>query len=82
MLIVWLIGFVINLIALYLWYNSYEDEERIPINIVLFIGLVILALLPIINIISGIILIALLISLYSEDWLEFRGPKWMTKTIK
>ena len=82
MLVTWLIGFIINLIVLYLWYHSYEDEERIPINIILFIILILLGLTPILNLISGIILLALLISFYSEDWLEFHGPKWMNKTIK
>lgn len=82
MLIAWFIGFIINLIVLYIWYNTYEDEERIPINIILFIGFVILAMLPIINIVSGIILLILLIVLYSDGWLEFRGPNWMHKEIK
>lgn len=81
MLVIWFIGFIVNLIALYIWYNSYEDEERIPINIMLFIGLVIFAILPIINIISGIGLLVVLID-FLEDELEFRGPKWMHKEIK
>ena len=81
MLIAWFIGFIMNLIALYIWYNSYEDEERIPINIILFIVLVILAILPIINIISGISLVIVLID-FLTNGLEFRGPKWMHKEIK
>ena len=47
----------------------------------LFIGLVIFAILPIINIISGIGLLIVLID-FLEDELEFRGPKWMHKEIK
>ena len=81
MLIAWFIGFIMNLIALYIWYNSYENEERIPINIMLFVVLVIFAILPIINIISGIGLLIVLID-FLQDGLEFRGPKWMHKEIK
>lgn len=82
MLLTWFIGFIINLIVLYLWYNSYEDDERIPINIVLFIVLILCGLTPILNLISGISLLVLMIFFYSEDWLEFRGPNWMHKEIK
>ena len=82
MLIVWLIGFVINLIIFYLWRHTYDNEERIPINIIIFILLILSALTPILNIITGIILAVIIMWSYVEDDFEFRGPKWMTKEIK
>ena len=84
MLVAWIIGFVMNLIVFWLWRNSRDtgDGERIPINIILFIILVISTFVPILNIIEGFVFLTFFLVFYSEDDLEFRGPKWMTKEIK
>ena len=82
MLVAWLIGFVINLIIFYLWRHTYDNGERIPINIIIFILLILSALTPILNIITGTILAVIIMWSYVEDDFEFHGPKWMTKTIK
>lgn len=84
MLVAWLIGFIINLIVLYLWKHSYDsyDKERIPVNIIVFIFLVLSAFVPLLNFITGLFLIIVIIVNYAENDLEFHGPKWMTKTIK
>ena len=85
MLVAWLIGLFLNFIAFYLWRNSYYDigdcYERIPINIMLFIALIIQAFIPCLNVIIGLVLLVILGNMYTED-LEFHGPKWMCKSIK
>ena len=83
MLIVWFIGIIINLMVLYLWYNGKDyDGERIPINIIVFILLIIFGLIPIVNIIIVVVLIVAIFNSYTNDDIEFKGPKWMTKTLK
>ena len=87
MWIAWFIGVFLSLIALALWYctTTYESKytERQPINIILFIVLILLSISPIANIISGLGLILwILVSIADED-LEFKFPiNWMNKTIK
>ena len=83
MLIAWLIGVFLNLTVLYLWYNGKDyDGERIPINIIVFILLIILGFTPIVNIVIGVILLVIIFGSYVHDDIEFKGPKWMIKTIK
>ena len=83
MLITWLIGVILNLIALYLWYNGKDyNGERIPINIIVFILMIIFGLTPVINIVIGVVLLVIIFSSYVNEYIEFKGPKWMSKTIK
>ena len=87
MLIAWFIGVFLSLIAFALWYctTTYESDftERYPINIVLFIAMILLSLAPIANIIFGLgWALWILVNIGSDD-LEFKFPiKWMNKTIK
>ena len=87
MWIAWFIGVFLNLIAFALWYctTTYESDytERQPINIILFILLILLSLIPIANIIFGLgWTLWILVSIANDD-LEFKFPiNWMNKTIK
>lgn len=87
MLIAWFIGVFLSLIAFALWYctTTYESDftERQPINIVLFIAMILLSIIPIANIIFGLgWALWILVSIVSDD-LEFKFPiNWMNKTIK
>lgn len=87
MWVAWFIGVFLSLIAFALWYctTTYGSgyTERQPINIVLFIAMILLSIIPIANIIFGLgWALWILISIGSDD-LEFKFPiNWMNKTIK
>lgn len=88
MLIAWIIGIILNIILIYVWNHCYieEDDEytgcRIPVNILVVILFIVLALTPIINIISAISFAIIFISIIDDYYIEWRFPKWMTKKIK
>ena len=87
MWITWFIGVFFSLIGFILWYctTTYESDftERQPINIILFIAMILLSLTPIANIIFGLgWVLWILVSIENND-LEFKFPiNWMNKTIK
>lgn len=87
MLIAWIIGVILNLILVYIWNLCYiENGEytgcRIPVNILVAILFIVLALVPILNILSAI-LFAIIFGFSTDDYyIEWRVPKWMTKEIK
>lgn len=70
-----------------MWYctTTYKSDytERQPINIILFIVMILLSIIPIANILFGLSWdIWILASIGSGD-LEFKFPiNWMNKTIK
>lgn len=87
MWIVWLIGVFLSLIAFILWYctTTYESDytERYPINIVLFIAMILLSITPIANIIFGLGWALWILISIGENDLQFKFPiNWMNKTIK
>lgn len=87
MWIAWLIGIFLNLIAFILWYctTTYESDytERQPINIILFIAMILLSITPIANIIFGLGWAIWILLCIAEDDLQFKWPiNWMNKTIK
>lgn len=87
MLIAWIIGVILNLILVYIWslyYIEYGEYKgyRIPVNILVAILFIVLALIPIVNILSAI-LFAIIFKFSIDDYdIEWRVPKWMTKEIK
>lgn len=87
MLIAWIIGIIPNLILVYVWNYCYITEHgyensRIPVNILIAILFIIIALIPILNIISAVIF-AMRFKLETDCYdIEWRFPKWMTKKIK
>lgn len=87
MLIAWFIGIFLSLIAFIMWYctTTYESDytERQPINITLFIAMILLSITPIANIVFGLAWILLILVSIADDDLEFKWPiDWMNKTIK
>lgn len=87
MWIAWLIGVFLSLIAFILWYwtTTYESDytERQPINIILFIVMILLSITPIANIIFGLGWILWILISIGDDDLQFKWPiNWMNKTIK
>lgn len=87
MLIAWIIGVILNLILVYIWslcYIEYGEYKgyRIPVNILVAILFIVLALIPILNILSAI-LFAIIFGCSTDYYdIEWRVPKWMTKEIK
>lgn len=87
MLIAWIIGIILNLILVYVWNHCYITEYeyanfRIPVNILIAILFIIIALIPILNIISAIIF-AMIFGWETDNYdIEWRFPKWMHKEIK
>lgn len=81
----WLIGLILNLIVVYLWRNSYFYEggkyERIPVNMISVIIFVVIASIPLLNLAMGLTILISFCCEYTDD-LEFRGPKWLSKTFK
>lgn len=87
MWIAWFIGVVFSLIAFILWYctTTYESDftERQPINIILFILLILLSITPIANIIFGLAWMLWILLSIGDNSLQFHWPiNWMNKTIK
>lgn len=83
----WLIGVFLSLIAFILWYctTTYVSDytERQPINIILFIVIILMSLAPIANIIFGLGWTTWLLVNIGSDDLMFKFPiNWMNKTIK
>ena len=85
MALYWLIGLILNLIVVYLWRNSYFYEggkyERIPLNMIVVIIFGVIANIPLLNIAMAIAILITFGCAYTDD-LEFRGPKWLSKTFK
>lgn len=87
MLLIWIIGVILNLILVYIWSRGYIEYGeytgcRIPVNILIAILFIVLALIPITNIISAISF-AIMFGFSTDNYyMEWRFPKWMTKTIK
>ena len=81
----WLIGLILNLIVVYLWRNSYFYEggkyQRIPLNMIVVIIFGVIANIPLLNIAMAITILISFCCAYTDD-LEFRGPKWLSKTFK
>lgn len=87
MWIAWLIGVFLSLVVFIMWYctTTYESDytERQPINIILFIAMILLSITPIANIIFGLAWILWILVSIANDDLEFKWPiDWMNKTIK
>lgn len=87
MWIAWFIGVFFSLIAFALWYctTTYESDftERYPINIILFIAMILLSLTPIANIIFGLGWALWILISIGDNNLQFHWPiNWMNKTIK
>ena len=80
------IGFILNLLCFFIWRNSVTARssftERAPIYIMVFILWVIFSLVPIANIIMGIIILTCQLLDILTDNVRFTGPKWMNKQIK
>lgn len=87
MLIAWIIGVILNLILIYVWSLYYVEHGeytgcRIPVNILVAILFIVLALIPILNILSAISF-GIAFGFSTDDYyIEWRFPKWMTKEIK
>lgn len=87
MLIIWVIGIIFNLILVYVWNHCHITEyeyanSRIPVNILIAILFIIIALIPILNIISAVIF-AFIFGWETDNYcIEWQFPKWMTRKIK
>ena len=85
MFLYWLIGLILNLIVVYLWRNSYFYEngkyERIPLHMIAVIIFIVIANIPLLNIAMAVAILISFGCAYTDD-LEFRGSKWLNKTIK
>lgn len=80
-IILFIISITITFISLYLVKNShfYQDEEPVKLPLALWILLILITLLPVINIISCILGIIYLASLYEDRDLEFDKDFWLMK---
>lgn len=88
MWIAWLIGVVLNAIVLLIWNlcrvsEDYHDFHRVPVNIIVAILYIILALTPILNLTFACIwLFCFFNAVYDYSDIKWRFPKWMTKKIQ
>lgn len=88
MWIAWLIGVVLNAILVLIWNlchvsEDYHNFHRVPINIMVAILYIILALTPILNLTFAFIwAFCFFNAVYDYLDTKWRFPKWMTKKIQ
>lgn len=91
----YILGLLFNILAFHIWYctrtKESEYQEREPINLVLFIFMIIFAFCPIVNFILGAAYLIWYLFEFNtilgsgSEYLgpiRFKMPKWLRKTIK
>lgn len=91
----YIIGLLLNIIAFHIWYCTRTKEsgyqEREPINLVLFILMIIAAFCPVVNTILGMAYLIWYIFEFNtvlgsgSEYLgpiDLKIPEWLRKTIK
>lgn len=84
----WLIGVILNAIVFLIWNlcrvsKDRNNFHRVPVNVIIAIIYIALALTPILNITFAFIW-AFIFFNFADDYpsIKWRFPKWMTKKIQ